>query len=266
MLPTLQVGPWQVGTYGIVGALTLVVCGLYAFHRLRRLGLPPNVLLTSLLVVVLAGFASTILMTSLINLILYFVPSAQPEGTSVFWAFMGGSIAAALLARRLRLSVGWVLDLAAPPWALANVLGRVGCLANGCCYGRPTDSWLAMFLPGENGVWAMRYPTQLMSLVANVLILVMLLVIEWVGRRERSLSPKETGTENEGTWPFSGFLFLLFLFLYGLKRFVMAYLRDSGPPLVGPFTWMHLNALVMLIAAGVLLGWNLYRSIPRDRP
>ncbi len=269
MLPTLHLGPWQVSTYGAVGAVTLVICGLYAFHRLRRLPYPPHVITRGLLLAALAGFASTILMTSLINLALYFIPSAQPEGISVIWAFLGGGGVIVLLARKYRAPVGRVLDLAALPWALANLLGRVGCLANGCCYGLPTDSWLGMYLPGENGVWAMRYPTQLMSFLANLLILLVLMGVEWYGRRRTPLtpSPSPQGGEGEGgegrnerTWPFNGFLFLLFLLLYGLKRFVMAFLRESGPPLVGPLTWMHLNALIMFTAAGALIIWNRYRA------
>jgi hypothetical protein len=30
-------------------------------------------------------------------------------------------------------------DVLAPSIALGSVFGRIGCLLNGCCYGRPTD-------------------------------------------------------------------------------------------------------------------------------
>ena len=37
MLRTIEIGPWQVGTYWVTFALALTLCGTYAFHRLLRL-------------------------------------------------------------------------------------------------------------------------------------------------------------------------------------------------------------------------------------
>jgi len=142
--------------------------------------------------------------------------------------------------------------MAAPPTALGLAIGRLGCAAAGCCYGRPTDSWLGVYLPDENGVWMMRYPTQLMCAAANLLIFFILLTVERYGVRRVS--------KNRG-WPFDGFLALLFIALYSLKRFGMGFLRQAGAfPMIGPFSWMHVNALVGLVAATALIFWNLYQK------
>ena len=48
---------------------------------------------------------------------------------------------------------------------------RIGCLLNGCCSGRPTDGWLAMWLPDERGHWTWRIPLQMLEFTVALLLL-----------------------------------------------------------------------------------------------
>lgn len=158
----------------------------------------------------------------------------------------------ALYCRLVRQPLGRAFDLAMLPLPLGQAIGRLGCLAAGCCYGRPTASWLGLYLPDHDGVWAMRYPTQLLSVAANLLILFCLLGAE---RRGRARAGGQRG------WPFDGFLALLYVALFSLKRFLIAFLRASGEvALIGPLSWMHLNALAGLAVASALIYWNLHRG------
>jgi len=275
MLPTLNIGPYQVSTYGAVAAFVLVVFGMYSTHRLFRLPYPPDFILTGLFLTILGGAISTFLVPFLINAYRAAQPgpSFELEGRSVVWTLAGGALVAAIYCWRHKVSLGRALDLGALPIPLGLAMARLGCLAAGCCHGRPTDSWLGMRLPDEFGVWTVRYPTQLMSAAANLLTFIVVVVAERLRREPPALHPqrgasgsaerlgarRSSGSEARGTWPFDGFLALLILILYSLKRFVMAFLRESGPPLVGPFTWMHLNALAVFIAATAWMAWNLYR-------
>jgi phosphatidylglycerol:prolipoprotein diacylglycerol transferase len=43
------------------------------------------------------------------------------------------------------------------------IFTRIGCFLNGCCAGRPTDSWIGMHLPDHRGNWENRMPTQLLE-------------------------------------------------------------------------------------------------------
>jgi len=258
MLPILELGPWQVSTYQVTASLALIIGGMWAFHRLLRLDHPPGLIMRGLFLALLGGFAGTYLMTYLIN-ILRIARSGllvRPEGMSIIWGLVSTIGMAAVYCWRHRISLGRALDMAAPPTALGLAIGRLGCAAAGCCYGRPTDSWLGMYLPDEIGVWMMRYPTQLMCAAANLFIFFILLTVERYGIRRAG---KKSG------WPFDGFLVLLFIGLYSLKRFGMAFLRQSGAfPILGSLSWMHVNALIGLVAATMLILWNLYRK--RRRP
>ena len=253
MLPYFQLGSWQIGTYGLLALVGLVVTGLCVIHRLLWLDRPRRVILTGFVLTILGGLAGTILMSWLITS--YRVARsgllAQPEGFSVVWTLSFGAVVIVLYTWRQGESVGRVLDLVALPIPLGLAIGRLGCAAAGCCYGRPTDSWLGVYLPDQVGMWAVRYPTQLMSAAVDLFIFVMLLVVERYGMRRVGRSR---------TWPFNGFLLLLALILFGSKRFVMGFLRESGPGLLGPLSWMHLSALIVVVGSVGFMAWGLVRA------
>jgi len=251
MLPILELGFCQISAYKVAVSLGLLVGGMWAFHRLLTLDIPPAKVVLGFALTILAGLAGIYLITYLINLArtARSGPLTPPEGLSVIWAIVSAIIAAAIYCRLRRISLARALDMAALPLPLGQAIGRLGCLAAGCCYGRPTDSWLGMTLPDHHGVWMARYPTQLMSIAANLLIFFIVLAVERYGMRRAG---RARG------WPFDGFLILLYITLFSLKRFGLAFLRQSGEvPMVGPLSWMHINALGGLVIAGGLILWNL---------
>jgi phosphatidylglycerol:prolipoprotein diacylglycerol transferase len=258
MLPVLEFGPWQVSTYQIIAVIVLTTCGTWAFNRLLRIERPPGLIMRGTFLAILSGFAGAFLITYFINTNRVARDGflARPEGVSMIWGLIIGLGMVAAYCRWHRISLGRALDMAAPPVALGLAIGRLGCAAAGCCYGRPTSSWLGVYLPDDNGFWATRYPTQLMAFAANLVIFFILLAVERYGMRR--------GGEKHG-WPFDGFLALLGLFLYSLKRFGLSFLRQSGIfPLIGPFSWMHVSALIGLTVTALLILWNLYRRRGRD--
>ena len=91
-----------------------------------------------------------------------------------------------------RLPFWTTCDVFAPGIALGHVTGRLGCLAAGCCYGKPTDvPWAIIFtnpLAAANvgtPLGIPLHPTQLYEAGAELLILVLLLATERRGRRVR---------------------------------------------------------------------------------
>jgi phosphatidylglycerol:prolipoprotein diacylglycerol transferase len=253
MYPTFRLGPWQFPTYSTVYALALVMAGMIAFHRLRRIPEPPDRLMRGLIAAIVGGFAGTYLVGV--------IPTAQHfaltgdfvwTGSASFLGTLAGGIAAAALVRRGEPTpLGRVLDLGGLPWPLLLALGRIGCIGAGCCYGRPTGSWLGMWLPDPAGNWTLRYPTQIMSGVANLLIFGLLLAVERYGQKRVC---KDRG------WPFDGFLFLLYIGLFCVERFTMEWLRGDAIPLLGPLSWVHLATLAGLAAVIIIMARQFARS------
>ena len=56
----------------------------------------------------------------------------------LYGGLIGASLATILYVRLKNLPLWKVADALAPSIALGSSFGRIGCLMNGCCYGKPT--------------------------------------------------------------------------------------------------------------------------------
>lgn len=126
----------------------------------------------------------------------------------------GGLLVALLvsvpLLRFLRLNFGVFWDVSSFTILVGMIITRVGCLLNGCCYGKPSTSWLGSYLPDSHGIWQKRIPTQAMEAGCAAFLLIF-----------ASL-----------TWRLMPFPFALFLCVtlgYSAVRFVMEFARGREP-------------------------------------
>ena len=129
--------------------------------------------------------------------------------------------------------VGLIMDTIAVVMPLVLGVYRFGCILNGCCHGLETDSFLGMYLPSFYGIWANRYPTQIMLMIFNFAL------FAW-------LWPKRTKK------PFDGSLALYYLFTYSLGRLLIDSLREL-PRVFGPFSLHQLAASAILLISGYFL-------------
>jgi len=252
MCPVLHIGPLSVSTYWVVYGFAILVGGMLVFHRLVRAGISPPTATWGVLLIVWSGLAGAFLFKGIVFLIqnLILAGELRWEGGSAFMGAVAGAVTAMIIFfRRQGIPLGRAFDLWIVPIPLGQAIGRLGCLAAGCCYGAPTDSPIGIYLPGD-GEWAVRYPTQLMSSLADILIFYILIAVERYGIRR--------GRES---WPFPGFIFLSYAALYTLKRFTIEFFRGSSPPpLLGPLNVTHLLAAAGFLVSVGLIAWNLRRT------
>jgi phosphatidylglycerol:prolipoprotein diacylglycerol transferase len=147
------------------------------------------------------------------------------EGGLVFYGGVAGAvIVAVIFARRERWSF-WVLgDVFAPGVAVGHALGRLGCFAAGCCFGKPSGAWGVAFPVGSvafdelgslgelspNASYTPPlHPTQLYEAGGELAIFALLLALR-PRLRERP-----------------GALVLLYAALYALLRFVVELFRGD---------------------------------------
>ena len=70
-------------------------------------------------------------------------------GLVYYGGLIGASLSFILYARWKSLPLWPMADVLAPGIALGQAIGRLGCLMNGCCYGKPTSlPWAIHFPPG----------------------------------------------------------------------------------------------------------------------
>jgi phosphatidylglycerol:prolipoprotein diacylglycerol transferase len=250
MLPFLRLGDLYIPTFQITAALALVVGGSYAYDRLLRLAIPARALRPWFLMTVLGTALAAHGMSWLITQQRVARDGwlAHPEGLSITWGLIGGAAVVAVACWRNRLPLLRVLDAASPAVLLGLAIGRIGCFAAGCCNGKEAHGWLAMYLPDEHGVWLLRYPTQFISAGLDLAFFIILLTVEQ--RLMRRPSPVLGQAQD-------GWVFLLAVALFGLKRFGIAFLRTSATPLLGALSWMQLSALLALAAVAAIAVWRL---------
>ena len=139
--------------------------------------------------------------------------------------FYGGLIAAVAVAlfylRRHRLPLWTTTDVFAPGIALGHIVGRLGCLLAGCCFGRPTSvPWAITFRDPAamanvgTPLGVPLHPTQVYEAGAEAVILAFLLIFERRGR------------------PFPGRTFWTYMLLYGVSRFAIEFYRGDSRGMV----------------------------------
>lgn len=127
--------------------------------------------------------------------------------------------------------IGAFGDYAAPGFALGIFIGRLGCFAAGCCFGRPTDlPWAVTFPAGHASHGAAIHPVQLYDAAYGLLAFI---VIVLAYRRRR----------------FPGETFALLIAAYTVWRFLTEGFRadsDRGIWLGGLLSTSQIISLVVL--------------------
>lgn len=146
-----------------------------------------------------------------------------------YGGFLGGLAAGYVLMRRYGLHWWKTADAFAPGVALGQSIGRQGCFAAGCCWGKPTGvAWGVHFSEAGHDVTGVPivdatgaplhlHPTQLYESFA---MLGIFLLLVWLHRRKR----------------FSGQVVLLYAVLYGAVRFVNEFFRGDPRGDIGGIT------------------------------
>ncbi len=134
--------------------------------------------------------------------------------------------------------------------AFGKFIARIGCFLNGCCFGKPTDSFLGVVFPADSPAgWAFPetaiHPTQL---YASGFGLLLFFILRGVNRRRS----------------FSGQTFALYFMFEAVFRFFLEFVRDYEPEMIfglGGITWNQIIAVAFFI-----FGASLYLLRNRRAP
>jgi phosphatidylglycerol:prolipoprotein diacylglycerol transferase len=254
----LVIRDFQLPAYGVMAVIGYLVGMYFANKEANRNNIKP---------IIIQSLSMWIIVGMLIGARIWYVWENWPqfayhplsifklwEGGMVFYGgFIGGFAGGILFIRISKLPLPKVMDIMAPGIAIAVGIGRIGCFLNGCCYGRVTDSCIGITFPSRwtppvywdhlqrglilNGASHSLpvIPTQLISAL-NLLIIFGIL---WKIRR------KEV---------FNGFLFTLFIGLYGLHRFTVDFFRHySGNALILKYLTLSQILSIFMILTSALV-------------
>ncbi len=243
--------------YGILITLGVVAATLLARAEAKRRGLNPDIVYDMLIWVVIAGIVG-----ARIWHVLTPPPSMVAQGITTHYylthpldmidirkgglgipgAVGGGVLAMWIYARRQKLNLIAWLDIVAPGLALAQAIGRWGNFFNQELYGAPTNLPWKIYIdplhrmPGFQNV-AYYHPLFLYESLWNLANMAVLL---WLGRRFKDRLK-------------TGDIFLGYLVIYPLGRFLLDFLRLDASRVAGINANQTLAAVVAVVAAGVLI-------------
>jgi phosphatidylglycerol:prolipoprotein diacylglycerol transferase len=253
-----SIGPITIYSYGVLLAASYLLGLWLAMRRAKQWGLDPTRVLDLGIYIIIAALIGAKLLRLIVDFDQF---SSSPQDLLSLarsgGVFYGGLILAVVVAfwyiAHHRLPFWTTCDVFAPGIALGHVTGRLGCLAAGCCYGKPADvAWAITFtnpLAAANvgtPLGIPLHPTQIYEAGAELLILVILLATERHGRR------------------FPGRTFWLYMLFYAISRYVVEIYRgDPRGELFGISTSQFIS-LVLAPLSIVMLVW-LSRSAP-DEP
>jgi phosphatidylglycerol:prolipoprotein diacylglycerol transferase len=249
-----ELGPFTVYTYGVLLAASYLLGLRLAMWRAKKWGLDSSRVLDLGIYIIIAALVGA-------KLMLLVVDYNQLPTTLADWlslarsagVFYGGLILAVVVAfwyiARHGMPFWRTCDVFAPAIALGHITGRLGCLAAGCCYGKPTDvSWAITFtnpLAATNvgtPLGIPLHPTQLYEAGAELLILCFLLATERKGR------------------PFAGRTFWAYMLLYAVSRYVIEIYRgDPRGTLFGVSTSQFISLVLAPLSLAMLFylsRWN----------
>lgn len=121
------------------------------------------------------------------------------------------------------------LGSAAPAYALAHIIARIGCLVGGCCYGAPTDVPWAIH---SNPLQCMVHPTQIYSMIGETFSLILL---QWLWTKPDKRI----------------YLYPLYCMILASHRFVSEMFRgtDMGPELIPGLRVFQSVCVIMFVLA-----------------
>ena len=171
----------------------------------------------------------------------------QHGGLVFYGGLIGAVIASLIFLRWQKLPVWKMADVLAPSIALGYVFGRIGCLMNGCCYGRACDLPWAIHFPATHATGG--NPVQPTQIYDSVLNLGFYVFLAWLFRRKK----------------FDGQVFAVYLIGYAVLRSFVEYFRGDYPVhyLGGWATPAQLVSLA-IVTGGLLLFFLLPRPVPKQ--
>ncbi len=236
MHPTLlRIGSFELSTYGVLVATAYVAAILWLKARREEMGLSEDdfwdLVYWLFAGALLGGKLGYVIVERDVSLLWHDVR----YGFVFYGGFIGVLLAGWIATRRMKLSFVKLSDYFAVALPLGHAIGRLGCLAAGCCYGRHTDMPWGIALDGDPS----RHPTQIYESILNLLIA---FTVARVG----------LARTRDGRWK-PGSAFLLYIALYAVARFVVEIYRGDDR---GAF-WYGLSpsqfiAVAALIAVGAV--------------
>jgi phosphatidylglycerol:prolipoprotein diacylglycerol transferase len=248
--PTLlNLGPFEIRYYGLIFVFGFIIAyfSIPYIAKIKRLKFTRNDttdLLFYLIIGVITG--SRIFYIIFYNLKYYLINPLETftiwhGGLSFHGGLIGAIIAGYIFCKKKKINFFVLGDIVVIPLAIGLVFGRIGNFINGELVGRITSIKTICVDYSRNNfieqVSGCRWPSQLLESLKNLIIFAILWFL-----KDKDLPP--------------GFLFWLFITMYGFLRFFIEFIRMPDAQLgfiIGGLTMGQLLNIPMVLVGGLML-------------
>jgi phosphatidylglycerol:prolipoprotein diacylglycerol transferase len=105
-----------------------------------------------------------------------------------------------------------MLDILSVGMPLGHAIGRIGCFLEGCCYGRPADSFIGVMFPPDSAAGCSGVKVLPTQLIESFFLFLIFFVILYLSKRKK----------------ITGQLFSFYLVTYGILRFIVEFYRGDS--------------------------------------
>ncbi|MDP2682987.1 MAG: prolipoprotein diacylglyceryl transferase [Deltaproteobacteria bacterium] len=237
-----EFGPIQIRFYGLMYVIAILAGSFLIKREVRRKGikLTEDDVMNFVLWSALGGIIGARIYYVAFNWDYYSanlreVPAVWHGGLAIHGGLIGGILIAYLYLKRRGISFWRMADSVAPAMILGQAFGRFGNFMNGDAHGRPTTMpWGIVFPPesiaGREFPNIPLHPTMLYEMTINISIFLIL----WFGLRKREYK--------------NSFIFVAYLMLYSLGRFVVESFRADSL-MLGQIRAAQAVSLTLAVAA-----------------
>ncbi len=234
-----KIGPFTVYAYGLMLVAAFTASSLLASRQAKKENINPEIIFNLLFFVFVCGILGARIFYVIENISYYLkspkeIIMLQHGGMAWFGGLIFGTGAAIIFIKKNKLKLFKILDILVPFVALAQSIGRIGCLLNGCCYGRPA----------EFGIYFKVFDQALIpiQLYSSLLLLLIFFILRFM--QDKRHAP--------------GAILCAYLFLYSIKRFFIEYFRNDSPRIFHGLTLFQALSLALLSVSLLLFIKILY--------
>ncbi|MFC2003812.1 prolipoprotein diacylglyceryl transferase [Chloroflexota bacterium] len=252
-----RIGGFELRWYSLAIMLAVVAAVLIASHQGKKKGIATEEIYSLALWVLIAGMAGARLL-HVIDQFDYYAANPpqiwqfQQGGLAIWGALAGGGAATVAHTKIRRMPLGRLADALAPALLTAHIIGRVGCIVNGDAYGSVTSlPWgfiythpSAVIPPNLFGLPTHPYPVY--EIIWNAIALILILQL---GRHFKK----------------DGLVFLSYLSLYSLGRFVLSFVRQENITLWG-LQQAQIIAMLTLLSSLVAIMYLARKRLLPEKP
>ena len=231
MYPVIcKIGPLTVYSYGLILVLAFLVSSTLAKLEAKRENLNPQIISNLSFIVFISGIIGARFLYVIENATYYIknpmeIIMLQHGGLSWFGGLIFGALFGTIYLKKENLPLYKIFDLIIPFVVIGQAIGRIGCLLNGCCFGKISKFGLYF-----DTYKLVLIPTQIYS---SLILIFIFIILRFLQDRPHT----------------EGRIFFTYLILYSLKRFFIEFWRADNMVIFLGLTVFQIISIVIFFLA-----------------